>query len=296
MDSNTIPPEFNRMIKSATDWRQIVAWVSDLAPLPQVASKAITLIENPDTSSNELSCLLERDTALAARVLKIANSAMFARQREITTLNQAVMMIGYKTLKGVIVAATLQRFAKRGNETERMVWENSTGTAVVAHKLAMQINKEYADECFLLGLLHDMGKLVLLREIPLDYKKIVECTRGGASYFEAEQEILGFSHPLIGALVAKKWNFSDDICQAILHHHDDLCQLAHTPLNAKTAIIQTADLMTHYLGKGHLPGYQCNENKMHETLAFIGISDAGKIEATITACKEAIEKHCSILE
>src|SRR5258708_18788725 len=98
------PTEFEGRLAKGKDWREIVAWVGDLPPMPHVAARAISMVENPDTTAPELTDLLSSDTALAARVLKIANSAMFSRQREITTLNQAIMIIGFKALKGIIVA------------------------------------------------------------------------------------------------------------------------------------------------------------------------------------------------
>lgn len=107
------PQEFEGRLAQGKDWREIVAWVGDLPPMPQVAAKAIVMVEDPDTTAQKLTDLLSNDTALAARVLKIANSAMFSRQREITTLNQAVMVIGFKALKGIIVAATLRQLNKK---------------------------------------------------------------------------------------------------------------------------------------------------------------------------------------
>ena len=97
------PEEFTGRLAPGKDWREIVAWVGDLPPMPQVASRAISMVENPDTTASELTELLSSDTALAARVLKIANSAMFSRQREITTLNQAIMIIGFKQLGQLLV-------------------------------------------------------------------------------------------------------------------------------------------------------------------------------------------------
>ena len=88
---------------SKEDWREIVAWVGNLPPMPQVASRAIKVIENPAFDAKELCEIIETDSALASRVLKIANSVMFCRQREITTLNQALMMIGMKSIKVIHV-------------------------------------------------------------------------------------------------------------------------------------------------------------------------------------------------
>lgn len=249
------PEEFKGRLSPGKDWTEIVAWVGDLPPLPHVASQAIALVEDPDTTAGKLTDLLGKDTALAARVLKIANSAMFACQREITTLSQAIMVIGFKALKGIIVAATLRQLNRKYGKIEKMIWENSACTAIACHTIARQLKKHYVDEAFLLGLLHDLGKLVLVRQIPNEYQKVVDAGATGRCFVDIEQDQLGFAHPLIGALVAKKWNFSSESCQVILHHHDPLEVPFKTVQDEKTALVQLADMIAHCVGKGHDAGY-----------------------------------------
>ncbi len=254
-EQNSLQTEMQSRVSPGKDWKEIVAWVGDLPPLPHVAAQALSLIEDPDVTAGRLTELLGGDTALAARVLKIANSAMFSRQREITTLNQAIMTIGFKTLKGVIVAATLRQLNRKFGQVEQMLWENSTCTAIAARTISQRLKRPYAEESFLLGLLHDLGKLVLMRQISKEYEAIVTGTTRGITFAELEQKDLGFSHALIGALVAKKWNFSLDTCQVILHHHDTIAMPPHSELDEKTAIIQIADAVAHALGYGHKEGY-----------------------------------------
>jgi len=266
--------EFQSRVAPGKDWKEIVAWVGDLPPLPHVAAQALSLIEDPDTTAAKLTELLGGDTALAARVLKIANSAMFSRQREITTINQAIMTIGFKTLKGIIVAATLRQLNRKFGKVEQMLWENSTCTAMGARYIAGKLKRPYMEEAFLLGLLHDLGKLVLMRQVPKEYEGIVEKTKKGAGFNETEQAEFGFAHPLIGALVAKKWNFSLETCQAILHHHDPIKDAPRSELDEKTAIIQTADLIAHTLGYGHAEGYPDCKPKAIEAAKKLGFNDA----------------------
>jgi HD-like signal output (HDOD) protein len=250
-----IPEEFQSHISPDKDWKEIVAWVGDLPPLPHVAAQALALIEDPDATAGKLTQLLGGDTALAARVLKIANSAMFSRQREITTINQAIMTIGFKTLKGIIVAATLRQLNRKFGKIEKMIWENSACTAVACRDIAYRLKKPYVEEVFLLGLLHDLGKLVLMRQVPAEYQKVVDATKAGAFFVDAEHAQFGFGHPLIGALVAKKWNFSMDTCQSILHHHDGDLAVLDDSIREKTTLVRFADAITHMLGYGHDEGY-----------------------------------------
>ena len=259
MGVDTAPQEFDGRLASGKDWREIVAWVGDLPPMPQVASRAVSMVENPGTTAVELSELLSTDAALAARVLKIANSAMFSRQREITTLNQAIMVIGFKALKGIIVAATLRQFNKTFGPSEKMIWENSMCTAVCSTVLAKKLRKSYVEEIFLLGLLHNLGQIVFLTQTDTSkqYKQVLAAiAEKHVDFSTAEQEIFGFAHPLIGALVAKKWNFSPDTCQVILHYRDEIhASKPESELEEKIALVQLSDLIAHAANIGNPEGY-----------------------------------------
>lgn len=257
--NDTQPGEFQGRLSAGKDWREIVAWVGDLPPMPHVASRAISMVENPDTTAQELTDLLSTDVALAARVLKIANSAMFSRQREITTLDQAIMIIGFKALKGIIVAATLRQLAKTFSPTQKRVWENSMATAMCAALLTRRLKKPFVEEIFLLGLMHALGQIVLLiqSDTSKQYRQVLdEIAQSSVDYATAEQKIFGFAHPLIGALVAKKWNFSSDTCQVILHYRDPFDNKApDSPLEEKTLVVQVADTLCHVAQIGSQEGY-----------------------------------------
>ncbi len=277
MDTSA-PREFEGRLTKDRDWREIVAWVGDLPPMPQVASRALNMVENPDTTASELTELLSTDAALAARTLKIANSAMFSRQREITTLSQAIMVIGFKALKGIIVAATLRQINKSYGTLEKLIWECSMCAAVCATVITKKLRKRYVEEIFLLGLLHNLGQIVLLfqPETAKDYKEVLKIIKDEhADYSAAEQRVFGFSHTLIGALVAKKWNFSPDSCQVILHYKDPLDgPKPETELEEKTAIVQLAEMITHAAGIGNPEGYPDDRAQIITLAKYVGFDPA----------------------
>jgi HD-like signal output (HDOD) protein len=298
--SSEAPQEFDGRLAKGKDWREIVAWVGDLPPMPTVASRAIKMVEDPGTTANELTELLSSDTALAARVMKIANSAMFSRQRQITTLNQAIMIIGFKALKGIVVAAALRQVNKNTGKLEKLIWENSMCTAMCSTAIAKRLKKRYAEEVFLLGLLHSLGQIVLLAqpETLKDYDKVMGKIRDEhKDYATAEQEVFGFAHPLLGALVAKKWNFSGEACQIILHYKDPLdTPKPETESDEKTAIIQMADLLAHAAGVGSPEGYPQELKKIHELALYLGFDPKevdAKVEELINETQQQFnnEKH-----
>jgi HD-like signal output (HDOD) protein len=288
------PEEFKGRLAEGKDWREIVAWVGDLPPMPHVASRAMSMVENPDTTAAELTDLLSTDTALAARVLKIANSAMFSRQREITTLNQAIMIIGFKALKGIIVAAALRQMNRKFSPLEQLVWENSMATAMCATQIAKRLRKNYVEEIFLLGLLHSLGQIVLLSrpEAAKDYQAVMSKIKSEhLSYADAEQRVFGFAHPLIGALVAKKWNFSPETCQIILHYKDPISgSKPDLPMDEKSAVVQLADLFAHAAKIGSPEGYPEAAPTLKSLAKFVGFPDTG-LDATIAEIIDATRKQ-----
>lgn len=272
---DTTPREFQGRLSEGSDWRDIVAWVGDLPPIPQVAAQALRIVEDPESTAQKLTDILSKDAALAARVLKIANSAMFSRQRDITTLNQAVMVIGFKALKGIIVAATLRQLNKRFGAPEKLIWEHSIATAFAATLISKKLKKPYTEEIFLLGLLHSLGQIVLLSQEDT-YERfrsvITKIKEVGYEYVQAEESLFGYSHPLIGALVAKKWNFSPEICQVILHYCDDFSSpAAVNTIEEKIAIISLANSLTHSLALGSPDGYPEQKSNIERCLSFLAV-------------------------
>ena len=288
------PQEFDGRLAPGRDWREIVAWVGDLPPMPHVASRAISMVENPDTTAQELTDLLSSDTALAARVLKIANSAMFSRQREITTLSQAIMVIGFKALKGIIVAATLRQLNKGFGKMEKIIWENSMCTATCSTVISKMLKKKYVEEIFLLGLLHSLGQIVFLSQTDTakDYKKVIKLIQEEKlDYAAAEQKTFGFAHPLIGALVAKKWNFSAETCQIILHYNDPLeGDGPETEMDEKVGIVQLSDLISHAANVGNPDGYPDVKEGIKKAALYVGFEEA-TLDQTITQIIESTQKQ-----
>ena len=125
-----------------------------------------------------------------------------------------------------------------------------------------------------------------MRQVPKEYENIIELTKKGAYFVDVEQEKFGFSHPLIGALVAKKWNFSLETCQCILHHHDEIKDGPRSDLDEKTAIIQCADLVAHALNYGHMEGYPDTHEPAIAAAQKLGFS-AGDAAALFEEVKQA---------
>lgn len=271
-------------------WSDIVALVDDLPPLPLIARQAMTLADDPNVNVGKLASVMSKDAALASRVLRIANSAMYACERNITTLNQAILVIGFSTLRGLIVSSALRQMNKSSSELESTIWRNSYCTAIGAQILARTLKKRYIDESFLDGLLHDLGKLAMLRQLSDTYRDVYTKAGQGMLLFELEQKEFGFAHPLIGALIAKKWNFPPETCHVILKHHDILPATSNLSIaEERTRIVQAANLISHHLGFGVRAGDSACAEEMYTALAQLSVQSDVAAELLVKVYDEFME-------
>lgn len=232
--------------------------VSLLPPLPMVLVEAAALLDAPDAGVGRVAECLGRDPALAAGVLRLVNSPMFAGGKEHTTLSHAVTTLGFRRLGSLLAAASIDflRFTYTGEGREDVkrvldrVWRNSSCTAVGARLLAERAGRPFGEEAFLCGLLHDVGKLALIRTMPLRYATVVEAAEDLADLIDREEAAFGFNHALLGTYVSEKWRFSAEVCGCIRRHHDRLEPPFASREDEIAALVQAADLTAHYLGHG----------------------------------------------
>ena len=230
----------------------LVARVGDLPAMPTIAVKVMEMIGDPSTSAARLQSMISKDQALTAKVLKIANSAMFGVPRDISTLSHAVVILGFSTIRSIVLAASTRSLysgmkGQRGFSA-KLLWEHSLASASVARQIAKAVKGVDVEEAFIAGLLHDIGKNVLNNNFPTEYSDVVrDVYNSGKQFQEIERRILGFDHTQVGALLARKWNLAVALEEAVLHHHSS----ERAEINPElTAVVSLANLVTVKLGIG----------------------------------------------
>ncbi len=233
--------------------KKLVMQAVDLPTIPNVEKKVVKALANPNTNTNDLNKLISTDQALSARILKIANSALYYCQREITTLTMAMSRIGFASLKSIVVAVSTKEIYKTFGESEKMLWEHSVGVSIACQTLAQALGGFKADEIFTGGLMHDIGKTLLNNKDPKKYGQVFEKVhQEGKTFIDAEQEIYGFTHAEVGSLLINKWNLPEILTEGIRMHHI-LGSEQGTPLAElrTAALINLADLVCMQLGIGY---------------------------------------------
>jgi len=251
---------------------KIVSDIKQLSPLPQVVFRVQELLANPDSSAKEIAKEIETDQAIAAKVLRIANSAYYGMGGKISSVQHASVVLGYKTLGEIVTIAgaegTLEgKLPGYGYDT-RDLWEHSLAVAFGSKLIAQSTQPELASEAYTAGLIHDIGKIILDSYI-VDQKELVDeyIEKEEKTFLDAEDHFFGFNHAEIAYEICKKWNFPESINAAIRYHHGPSGSDGHR----LAYILHMAD----YLAKVSGTGYE-EDDYLYEletgTIDFLGIS------------------------
>lgn len=234
-------------VKVKIDISQMIK--TKLPPLPGSTLRVLELIRDINASTRQMAGAVEMDPSLSARLLRMANSPIYSRQKNVSSIYQAIDVVGTKSLYDIVMMGmTSDVFAKeiRSSVIGRTIWEHSLAVALLARELSRMLGMRGTDEVFICGLLHDIGKIMLLRADVETYSKILDY-KTEADMLDWEKETFGCDHAEIGALVAQGWRLPEDVCQSIRHHHNASHTVQHLFI---THLINIANLVANYNGYG----------------------------------------------
>jgi putative nucleotidyltransferase with HDIG domain len=219
--------------------------IIQLPALPAVAMEVVELVDNPKTSASKLGKVISSDQALTAKVLKIANSPFYGFPKKISTIDFAIIVLGFDALKEIVISISLVSSLQKKSDNyfdAKTFWDHSISTGVVARRLARDLGYRISGEVFVGGLLHDMGVSVLHRYFNSEFSRIIEITREtDLNILEAEESVMGVTHGEVGGWLAERWNLPEHLAEAIACHH--------TPAKAQinpdlVALVHCADIMS----------------------------------------------------
>ncbi|WP_026894451.1 HDOD domain-containing protein [Clostridiisalibacter paucivorans] len=261
---------------------KLIQLVDDMPVFPNRINKILKLTEDPNSTVHDIETEILKDQSLTAKVLKLANSTHYGYSRRISTITEATVLLGFKTIRSITLASSvskvlMQELPGYGLEKD-MLWEQSQTCAIIARQLAKKTRKSDPEQAYIAGLLRDIGKVILSYYVKKEYNLIVEKVgSSGRSFQDAEKEVLGFDHAQIGAKIAEKWNFPQDLIDAIENHHTpaqsnvnkDLVSLIHVAdaLVMTMGISMGYDGMAYYMSPFALETLELDEIKIQEIIA-----------------------------
>ena len=203
---------------------RLLSSVGQLPTLPTIYTKLSELLRGPDSTVQKVSQLIAEDQAMAAKVLRMINSAFYGFPKKIGSLQRAVVILGFNEIKSLVLATgVVQMFGKfktkHGFDMDKL-WEHSIGCAVAAKVVAEAVQLSNVEDVFAGGLMHDIGKVIHALKLPKEFVEVIhDVQETGRTILESEEEILGFNHTETGRALAEKWDFAEITIEMIANHH-----------------------------------------------------------------------------
>ncbi len=259
-------------------------------PMPGAAQKAFQLATDPNAAARDFIEVIESDESLSARVIKIANSVFFDRGAASKTIEQSVNVIGINELRCLLNATTLSEIFPSKFPVRAHLWANDISTALISRMLAQRVMPAKAELAFLGGLMHDVGKLLLLQRMPEDFQGVLrEIEQTGQESVLVEADKLGFTHTEVGQLIAEKWNFNTELSEIISRHHDDYARIGAISL---VGVIKAADIISHALALGQSKNHhrvkQQAEEQLGATWDYLRIP-ASEAKEVLNRCQKTFD-------
>jgi len=233
--------------------KKTITGISNLPTLPEVATRLMQMVNDPDTSAADAAKVISRDVGITSKVLRMANSAFYGIPRTITTVQNAVVLLGMKVVNSLVLSVSVGEIFPSKDPAAKIdrkaFWTHSLACAVAGKLLAQKIKRPHLvdpEESFCSGLLHDIGKLVLDHYFYDEYIQAKKDARQkNVSLFESEKVFFGYTHTDVGDWLTSKWELPRDLRIPIIYHH----QPADAPSSKEQSyLIHCADYISHKAG------------------------------------------------
>lgn len=225
--------------------RHKVENISTLPTVPGTLKKLTSIIEKPRITLVEISNFISNDPALTTKVLKMVNSAIYGFPGRIASVSHATMLLGMNVIKGLLLGVSVFDLMQK---TMNGLYEHSLSCAIASRVIAQKKGLKEPEEVSVAGLLHDIGKVILMLEFQKDYETAMnEAQTRGISIFDAEKEVFSATHANVGSWLAEKWRFPRNLIEVIEYHHRPALSKS-APM--ETAIVHMSDLLVRARGFG----------------------------------------------
>jgi HD-like signal output (HDOD) protein len=219
--------------------------IDSFPALPMTVHKVMAVTGNPESSAQDLMRAILPDQSMCAAILKIANSAFFGLPGEVSTMEKAVVVLGFDEIRNIVIGkavfSSFQALTRNNKDNIKKFWDHSFSCGLAAKILAGHLGYSQS-EFFIAGLIHDIGKLAMLMTFPHDYSPLLELSEPNQSHSVIkENELFSIGHDEIGKRLLRRWLFPEALIMAIGYHHSPQLAPSHKlfPL-----IVQMADILS----------------------------------------------------
>ncbi|HOO64471.1 MAG TPA: HDOD domain-containing protein [Synergistaceae bacterium] len=257
--------------------KRVLKRVKEIPSLPQFVIDTLKVLDNPESSAGDVAQKLSRDEGLVVRILRLANSAYYGFSRRITSVTEAIALLGFRAVKSIVLSASVYKFMEgsfTGYALDRgQLWVHSLGVAYVSKHLSQKFGAD-PEEAYVAGILHDLGKIVLNDFVRFGYSIIVRLVEeGGVTFVDAERDVLGFDHAQVASMIIEQWNLPESYQYVARYHHEpDAFETKDRHLRKIVDVVHVANSICLMLGLG-LGADGLQSNISPGALERLGITD-----------------------
>ncbi len=215
---------------SSGAYEVVLKRIRDIPSLPEVVNRIVEVMAKPNTPASEIARLISYDPGLTSKVLRMVNSAAYGFQRQISSVQHGIMILGFNQVRGLVLSASIFKLFEGKDIVQGLdhkeFWQHSMATAIVARTVANRLRLRDVDDAFSAGMLHDIGKMVLDVYFKENYREVLEAAYlnrrpyHGRGFLAVERHVLDSDHTEIGAFLANKWKLPVTITEVIRFHHN----------------------------------------------------------------------------
>jgi HD-like signal output (HDOD) protein len=228
---------------------KLLSGIKNLPSIPKIMFDVTRLLNNPRTTTSELVQLIGKDQGLTTKILSIANSPLYGLQRKVSSLEFALIVLGFKEIGDIVIAISMADAVKMKAEDKfnfMDFWTHSMIVGAGAKGLAQTLGLyDLASDAFVAGTLHDLGSQLIFRYFSKEYDNLLQAQIDGLEdHLNLEYSLIGMSHQEIGRFLAEKWNLPKELCEVMQFHHTPSKAVINPPL---VSLVHVADYITQKL-------------------------------------------------
>ena len=228
---------------------KIYSKIDELPTLPSTVTRLLALFEDKRSNASLITEVIQKDPPLAAKILKVANSAYYGFSQKISDLERAVALLGFNMVKSLAVSIGVMNSVPSQSKTTvsmKDLWHHSVTVAILMREMGTRLyNDKGNDHLFVLGLLHDVGVVVFDQFFSENFQEVLNEVQfiDRRDFYKIEQRVIGFDHGEVGGMLLTRWNFPSIISLSVTNHHHNLSE--GEELTKETAMLKLGDIISH---------------------------------------------------
>lgn len=269
---------------------RVISKVGDLPAMPEIVAEVLRLTADPKVGMMQVSEAIQRDPAMTAKILRVSNSAYYGMKQYVGTLKLALVILGVREVRNIVLGISVFD-SLRSDRTEEVLtgqfWTHSLMVAALAKQLGGHLDLGLQGEDFISGLLHDIGKMVMCRQLGRAYGDVYRAAQGVSDLlYTKEGEHFGFNHAEAGAALAAHWNLPETLADALwLHHPQNGASLRNAKDPKLAAVVRLANRAAHddFSGTGPYDSAACRDDEAWQELDSRAVLSCPEVRAEVLA-------------